>query len=317
MSPAALAPWLAERYGLTLSGSRCIARLDCEIHRLRCAGAAHDLALRIYPPRVSDRTAIEDEVTWLSALAAHGLHVPGPLPGLDGVLIQAWVDGRWAVLLSWVTGRVLDKALKPVHLWRVGRLAGTMHAVSGALVAQGRIRGKRLGDGPDLAAWAEGRRTAHPALPAKAWRHIEGAARRLQDEMATLPRDTAAWGFIHSDLHPWNLLFQGSVAGAIDFSECGYGPFALDLAAALQYLKHPVVGNHDHRPAYPRLQAALLDGYATVRPLPAHVDWQIDRLIELRMINTIEWVLYVWPRIDSRPWGPAFLSGAAELVGDA
>lgn len=316
-SPAA---WLAEHHGLRIATSRCVARLDCEIHRLRPAGTAADLALRIYPARIVDPTAIADEVAWLAALGEGGLHVPTPRPGLDGRYVHRWPDGRLAVVLSWVDGRLLDKSLRPRHFHRVGRLAGTMHKVAEDLLAQGRIAGTRPGDAPDLAAWAEGRRTRHPALPATAQARAEAAARRLTAELASFPRDATTWGFIHSDLHLWNLLFKGqgdqAVAGAIDFSECGLGHHAQDLASVLHWVKHPVVGNHDHRPLYARHRDALLDGYAAERPLPAGAERQIDAYIELRMLNAIEWVLDCWPSVDERPWGRAFLQRAGEFFAD-
>lgn len=303
--------WLREQHGLRIVRSRLVAKLDCEIHRLQVAGSSHDWALRIYPTRVSDAVAITDEVTWLAALGEAGLHVPMPLRGLDGGFVQPWLDGRLAVLLSWVEGRLLDKALRPVHLQRVGRLAGAMHRIAEGLVADGRLLGDRLGDGPELARWAAGR--PHPALPAHCHDAVQRAAQRLQAELATFPRDAAHWGFIHSDLHPWNLLFHHQAAGAIDFSECGRGHHALDLAAALQYLKHPVVGNHDHAPLYPHHRAALLEGYAAERPLPPDIERQLDAYIEVRMINVIEWVLDCWPSLDERPWGRSLLQRAEEF----
>lgn len=309
--------WLAEFYGIDVVRARCVARLDCEIYRLSVPGVP-DLALRIYPPRIRDATAIADEVNWLVALGAEGLHVPTPKPALDGSFIQPWPDGRLAVVLSWVGGRLLDKALRPMHLRRVGRLAGAMHRVAESMVATGQIVGQRLGDGdgPDLTTWADGSRPPHPAMPEAAHRRVQVAARRLIDELASFPRDPSAWGFLHADLHPWNLLFYGTSAGAIDFSECGYGHHALDLAAALQYLKHPVVNNHDHAPLYPRHRAALLEGYAEARPLPPGIERQLDAYIEIRMVNTIEWVLDCWPTLDERPWGRGFLQRAGEYFAD-
>ncbi|HEX5684327.1 MAG TPA: phosphotransferase [Ideonella sp.] len=306
--------WLAEFYGIDVARVRCVARLDCEIYRVSMPGLP-DLALRIYPTRIVNETAIADEVNWLVALGAEGLHVPTPQPALDGRFIQRWPDGRLAVVLSWVQGRLLDKALRPVHLQRVGRLAGAMHRVAERMVANGQIVGQRLGDGdgPDLTTWADGSRVHHPAMPEAAHRRVQAAARRLIDELASFPRDRSAWGFVHADLHPWNLLFEGTAAGAIDFSECGYGHHALDLAAALQYLKHPVIGACDHAPLYPRHRAALLEGYAEERPLPPGIERQLDAYIEIRMINTIEWVLDCWPTLDERPWGRGFLQRAGEF----
>ncbi|MGM9486276.1 phosphotransferase enzyme family protein [Ideonella sp. YS5] len=294
-----------------------MARLDCEIHRLRIEGPRpRELALRIYPPRITTATSIADEITWLAALGAERLHVPTPQRALDGEFIHRWPDGRLAVLLSWVDGRLRDKGLRALHLKRVGRLAGAMHRVSQSLVDAGRIQGQRPGDGPELDVWADSRRALHPALPHAGQQRVEAAARRLREELATFPRDASAYGFIHSDLHLWNLLFEGQAAGAIDFSECGWAHHALDLAAPLQYLKHPVVGNHDQRENYPRLRDALFEGYAEERPWPAGLERQVEAHIEFRMICTIEWVLDCWPTVDARPWGRALLQRAGEFFPD-
>ena len=309
--------WVAAHHGLALASSRCVARLDCEIHRLRTVGPGpRELALRIYPARITSPTSIADEITWLDALGTEGLQVPTPQRALDGEFIHRWPDGRLAVVLSWVGGRLLDKGLRPLHLRRVGRLAGAMHRVSEQLVRAGKILGQRPGDGPELDEWAEGRRAPHASFPLAGQRRVEAVARRLRDELASYPCDASAFGFIHSDLHLWNLLFEGGVAGAIDFSECGWAHHALDLAATLQYLKHPLVGNHDQRENYPRLRDALFEGYAEQRAWPAAFDRQVEAHIELRMIGTIEWVLDCWPSVDERPWGRAFLQRTDEFFAD-
>jgi Ser/Thr protein kinase RdoA (MazF antagonist) len=62
------------------------------------------------------------------------------------------------------------------------------------------------------------------------------------------------FGLIHADLHQENYLFHGKQVRAIDFDDCGYGPFVYDLAVTLSEL--------EHRADYPTLRAALLAGYA-------------------------------------------------------
>ena len=104
---------------------------------------------------------------------------------------------------------------------------------------------------------------------------------------------------MHGDLHLWNLLFHGQQAGAIDFSDAGFGFHAQDLASTLQYLRHPWVGNHGHGARLPAMQAELLEGYARWRPLPHGVEQQIDLCVAIRMINTVEWMLDQWPRLQA------------------
>ena len=183
----------------------------------------------------------------------------------------------------------------------------------GSAGAGGRIASRRAAQGPDLGAWIDRTRPASRHLPPAAQGHIARGARQLQATIAGFARDHASFGFVHSDLHLWNLLFAGDSAGAIDFSDCGWGHYALDLAATLQYLKHPWVGNHDQRPRFEGLRDALLAGYASERALPPRVDEQIDAFIALRTINTVEWVLDDWAHPAQRAWGPGFLLEAGRL----
>jgi Ser/Thr protein kinase RdoA (MazF antagonist) len=315
---------LLARHGLRAVDVKLVAQLDCEIHRIALArphgraGLAPDadLALRIYPAHRSNAAPIAAELRWLHAMAQAGLHVPQPLADEQGQTLHRWqpeqqLPARHAVLLSWLPGRLLDRGLRPVHLHRVGELVARMHRCAEGLVAAGLMPPGQATDGPDLAAWAHGARAADPRLPASTHAVIAAAARQLCAARAGLGLGPAQHGWVHGDLHLWNLLFHGQQAGAIDFSDAGFGLHAQDLASALQYLRHPWVGNHDHGAHLPAMQAELLDGYARWRPLPPGVEQQIDLCVAIRMINTVEWILDQWPRLDTRPWGPGFLARVA------
>jgi len=165
----------------------------------------------------------------------------------------------------------------------------------------------------ELARWAGGAHDATPALAPRLRALARQAAGRLVDELADAFATDGGRSFVHGDLHPWNLVFWRDVAGAIDFGDCGWGPVALDFASTLQYLRHPLARNHDHRAQYARLQDALLEGYASVLPLPAGIERQIDLHVVARMFGTLDWILEDWPRPDHRAWGPGFLRGVADV----
>lgn len=312
------------RYGIASARVRVVSTLDCDIHRitpLRGASADGDLALRIYPHDKNELAAVEAEVAWLQALGRADVHVPRPVADLDGRVVQRWQPhsdspARHAVLLTWLTGRMHDRGLSPERLARVGELTARLHSTAHALASAGRFRTARLGFGTDLDAWASERRVASAHVSPALHRLVAQAAARLAGEIGGFARAESAFGFVHADLHPWNMVFTGPVAGAIDFSDCGWGHHALDLATTLQYLKHPLAGNHDHRAQYVRLYEALLSGYARIRPLPADVDRQIDTFIVARMVATLGWILDDWPRPDHRAWGPGFLSRCGPIFAD-
>lgn len=315
---------LLARYGLLARQTRLVAQLDCEIHRValvrphgQASPAPHaDVALRIYPVGRSAAAPLEAELLWLRAMAKTGLHVPEPLADAQGHMLQRWqpdpqAPARHAVLLAWLPGRLMDRGLRPVHLRRVGELVARMHHCAEGLVAAGQMPAGQASDGPDLDGWANGIRAHDARLTPATHAVIAAAARQLGKALADIGQGRDSHGWVHGDLHLWNLLFQGRQAGAIDFSDAGFGLHAQDLGATLQYLRHPWVGNCDHARQLDAMQGELLEGYARWRPLPPDVARQIDICVAIRMINTVEWMLDQWPRLNARPWGPGFLQRVA------
>lgn len=316
--PPSIAHVLAH-YGLADCHVRLVARLDCTVWRVATADA-QDLSLRIYAPEREDTAPIATEVAWLRTLADAGVHVPRPLPTREGLYITSWqahagAPSQHAILLGWLRGRMLYKGLLALHLRRVGALAARLHDGAQALAGQAMPISKHSAYASDTPAWALGLAPLPRGYPPQLQRSVQHAVQQLQRLSARWPRDSAHWGLIHGDLHPWNMVFHRGEAGAIDFSDSGQGFMAHDLAGVLQFLKHPLTPcDEHHRVAYPRLRDALLEGYAALRPLPDSLLAQIEPLIASRMLTTLQWIVDDWPRPDHRAWGPGFLSGLGEVL---
>lgn len=319
LQPALVA--LLADHRLRATRTRLVAHLECEVHRVSVRapdGSVRDLVLRIHSADSTDAVPIEAELAWLQALAEDGVHVPRPLADVEGRRVHVWraradEAPRLAVLLEWLPGRMHDRGLTPARLHRVGVLTARLHRVGARLAAEGRLAGGRIAYMSDLAGWAGGAHDATPVLAPRLRMLARRVAGRLVDELAVTSAGNGAPGFVHGDLHPWNLVFWRDVAGAIDFSDCGWGPIALDFASTLQYLRHPLAHNHDHRAQYARLHGALLEGYASLLALPADIERQIDLHVVARMFGTLDWILQDWPRLDHRAWGPGFLRGVEDI----
>ena len=313
---------LLRRWGQQAIALRCVARSDSEIWRVRTARGS-DLALRIFAADRQDSDAIDVELDWLHELAASGLFVPAPLATPEGQLRVSFdepgpsLTRRHAALLAWLPGRTLFAGLRPVHLRRVGVLIAQFHDSAARLCLQGRIPTHRPVFGPDLAAWADGRRRLPAWIGKKLTAQLPKVARQLHERIETWPRDGEHWSWIHGDLHPWNLLFHQGRAGAIDFSDGGWGFLAQDLAGVLQFLRFPLPGHHDHRHHFDELRAALFEGYAATRPLAESLLEQAAVLTVMRPLGTLQWMLDDWRSPDDRPWGRGFIADLPEVLEQA
>jgi len=58
---------------------------------------------------------------------------------------------------------------------------------------------------------------------------------QIQKEILTLPRDIDSYGLIHCDMHQQNLLINDNNISVLDFDDCKYGFFALDIGIALYH----------------------------------------------------------------------------------
>ena len=316
MPPAARAAQALAAWGVRAQRLRCVSRSHAEVWRVGPESASAELALRLYPLEEGGADALDAELTLLRAATDAGLHVPRPLATADGRWRVPLGDGSQAVLLQWLHGRQLWAGLRPPHLRQLGVFIARLHGVSSALVQQG-TGPSRAAWGPDLAALAQGPERLRQWGGAAVQHAVVRAAARLQNQLAQWPVDPAQRGWVHGDLHPWNVLFHQGQAGAIDFSDGGWGFLAQDLASALQFVHHPLDDGVDHRAQAAAFENALLDGYASVRALPAGWPAQLPTLGRLRMLSTLQWMLSDWPAPTASAWGPAWLQALPSRLRDS
>ncbi len=265
--------------------------------------------LRIHRSGTPTVEGVSAELEWLRALRRDtALQVPNPVLTRDGssltvaetsALRAAGFQPHICVLFDWSSGRMLDAGLAPVHMTLAGELMGRLqnHAAGwrpAHPLARGRVDGpidaaRRLG-GPfaQESVFAQASVDACRGLVAstlgEAEAKVVGAVvERVRAAEEALGQGPAVFGLIHADLHHHNLLFERHSVRAIDFDDCGFGPFLYDLAVPLAVLR-------DH-PAYPALRAGLLAGYRRVRPLPLAREEYLDTFIALRLVQDALWVL--------------------------
>jgi Ser/Thr protein kinase RdoA (MazF antagonist) len=261
--------------------------------------------LRIHRPSRKTTEAVRSEMIWLTALQAEShLTVPQPVPNRAGELVHVTTvagvpEPRMAVLLRWLPGRFLDKALTPAHLEQVGifmaRLQlGAAQFQPPADFVRGRL--DNLYGKPEAITETEARaQLDNPADEAFTLRLVAevcsaadaarlerriGEIRAVQRAVGQQP-DT--FGLIHGDLHQNNYLFHACQVCDIDFDDCGYGYHLYDMAVTLF--------NVHWRDDAAVLRAGFLKGYRQVRPLSAAHEGYLSTFMDLRDIQMMIWAI--------------------------
>ncbi len=269
--------------------------------------------------------AIRSEMQWLTALRQNtALQVPEPvLTRAGSPLVIAEAPGmpepRTCVLFRWLAGRFFDKTLTPHHLEQIGIFTAQLHEHTSRWQAPTDfVRGRvdAITEAARRVLWNPSTQAASPSSPQPADEDVSRIVALVRDLFSSedaaivvhtlaqirsvfgeLGEGKAVFGLIHADLHQANYLFQHGTPCAIDFDDCGWGHYLYDLTVTLRELTH--------LPTYPLLRAALLRGYRTIRPLPAHQEAYLETFFALRRIQLMSWV------IESREH-PAFRAGWAE-----
>lgn len=273
---AAYAP--AARQALTAFG---VVPADlCFVHhsenvtfRVTDARDGSRLVLRLHRPWYHDIEALRSERLWTNALIQAGVAAPEPRLTLDGkdyvqVDVPAIRERRWVGLARWVDGEMLadvvaretEPAARARHFAQLGAMIARMHNQATGWTPPAAFKRHSLD--------ADGLMGSNPFW-GPFWDHaiFSTAERRmLLDKRDMLHAALLRYGMsartyslIHADLHPRNVVVDGTRAAVIDFDDTGYGWHLYDLAVAL-------VSYQDH-PDFPAFPDACIRGYRSVRSI--------------------------------------------------
>lgn len=237
------------------------------------------------PPYMDDTAVVESEVAWVASIAGTGaVRVPTTIAPLDGrtvALVADELDRHWVChSATWVRGTVADDATAPVALHhRLGTTAAVLHEHAlGFARPRGFVRpawepADLVGPGSRWGAWESA--CLPPADLALLARARDAALETLHDAS----RAPDAWGLVHADLRPGNVLLDGDDLTVIDFDDSGFSWFVLDLAAALTGV--------EHLPDAPERAQAWAAGYQEVRPLTSADERTACALSMLRRLQVL------------------------------
>ena len=255
--------------------------------------------------------ATRSELVWLAALLRDtDLVVPEPVPTRDGSLVVASrnhaAEAANIVLLCWVDGQALDVELTPERVASVGRYMAELHNYSESFTPPADFHRPRWDwnrlFGADSVLHNP---DANSFFTRDELKLFQAAAERVGRTMQRLGQGSHVFGLIHADLRNKSFLFCGDEVRAIDFSDCGWGYYAYDVAITLGELKH--------RDDYNELRAAFLEGYRQVRPLSRDNETLINTFMVARRVDLVNNILG-WEDPFLLPWVPRFLEKSIEVL---
>jgi Ser/Thr protein kinase RdoA (MazF antagonist) len=233
--------------------------------------------------------AVQGEMTWLAALSREaGLPVPQPVPTVEGDLLTrittpGMPKGRIVSLMRWVDGRKRTTDLRPRHYRAWGQMVARLHAfAAGWQPPEGFERfvwdWEGLLGGRDFDCTVEELLASMPERLQEPFQIVSQEARVVMEGLGKGPD---AYGMIHGDMYPENVLFKDGQAVAIDFEDCGFGHWLWDIALplCLQPWTEEWIWQRD----------AFVEGYTRVRTLPESQLQHLDLFMAAQYATLVLW----------------------------
>jgi Ser/Thr protein kinase RdoA (MazF antagonist) len=256
----------------------------------RVATSHGDCALRLHRPGLRDAVQLASELSFMAALRGAGISVPQPFAATQGRHF-AMLDGIQADLLLWLPGTPIGRSRVPLALsdaevgkvfHALGRAVAELHGVAdrwSPLPGFSRpvldLNGL-LGEAP---VW--GRFWQLSSVDARTVATLATARAELKNRIAALVPGLS-YGLIHADVVRENVLRDGDHISFIDFDDSGFGFRIYDLATCL------VKSRFEDR--YAVMEAAILAGYQSIRPLSREELQALPLLIAVRALSLVGWM---------------------------
>jgi len=243
--------------------------------------------LRIHA--VDDADSIASELTWLAALNQEaGMPVPAPVMTPDGKLLTTIVtpgmpNGRVVSLMRWLDGRRFRNGLRPKHMTALGQVVAQMHTFSANWRPPTGFSRPHWNWDSQLGGsmFRHSMEEVVESIPPKFKQPFQVISKEAKQIMESMGKGPDAYGMIHADLYPENVLFKDGKALPIDFEDCGYGYWMWDIAVALCEWAW---GNE-----WERMRDAFREGYAQIRTLPKMQWAQLDLFVATQFATMVLW----------------------------
>jgi Ser/Thr protein kinase RdoA (MazF antagonist) len=260
------------------------------------SGEGERYAMRVHRPDYRSDQHIRSELQWMAALSEVGLSTPDAVPTRDGdCLVTVGApkvpQPRQCDLFHWVPGSPLGSLEEGVE--------GGDEAIAGAYALVGEYAARAhehavhwprppgfarpswdldalVGQAPTFGRFWELEQIADGEL-----KLLTEARDRVRERLAAYGTAPDAYGLVHGDFLPENILVGESGPQIIDFDDCGDSWYGFELATAIfPLLAQPHLGV---------AREAYLRGYRQLRPLPDHAIAMLPSFLMARTLSYAGW----------------------------
>ena len=266
------------------------------------SGIKYALRININSTRTVEN--MQAEVQWVRHLnRTSGINTPTPIATLKDQYIVSGLHADsgqtlYGVMYSWLEGEEIGDEPTMEQLHEVGRAIARLHQESTDFALTG---DNALPTFNDFFWSTEDFLFSEKSELSDQDRGLLEQARdeimRYTDELY----QSSPVHIIHADFHGWNLMWDEGQLSIFDFDDCGFGVEAQDLAVALYYLDTP------------EQDAALLNGYRSIKPLPTYSELAMKALQLQRRLLLLNYLCETKNQ-EHKELLPAYLEKSLERV---
>jgi amicoumacin kinase len=189
-----------------------------------------DFVVKYTLPTVRSFSNLQGQVDWLNFLATHGAPVSRPISSINGEMVeQLPINESLVSVICYEHApgeRPQNSTWTAEFFQRWGQVMGKLHALSTHYTPPQQHR--------RINHWHESASYDRQTIPAEQSRVLEKFD-ALQHYLHVLPKDRHAYGVIHGDFQANNLLVDKGLLRVIDFDNCEYNWFVMDIATSLYF----------------------------------------------------------------------------------
>ena len=302
-SLTAFASELLKSYGINDAKVSCINfEFNATFAVESDSGIKYALRININSTRTIEN--MQAEVQWVRHLnRTSGINTPTPIATLKDQFIVSGLHADSGqtlngVMYSWLEGEEIGDEPTMEQLHEVGRAIARLHQESTDFALSG---GGVLPTFNDFFWGTEDFLFSEKSVLSDKDRGLIEQARDLIMKYTDELYQNSPVHIIHADFHGWNLMWHEGQLSIFDFDDCGFGVEVQDLAVALYYLDTP------------EQDAALLNGYKSIKPLPGYSELAMKALLLQRRLLLLNY-LFETKNQEHKEMLPAYLEKSLERV---